>query len=96
MNEGQAAGYYCLEWLGRQSCLVEKITTFEDEVVALPNARLHTTQHRLKTKLRIIQLISRISLKRDVSAWNISICLHISLDISNKLLSLMQESFCLW
>jgi len=28
--------------------LVEKITTFEDEVVALPNSRLHTTQHRLR------------------------------------------------
>ena len=33
MNEGKAAGYYCLEWLGRPYCLVEKITTFEDEVV---------------------------------------------------------------
>lgn len=76
--------------------MVEKITTFEDEVVALPTARLHTTQHGLKTQLRIIQLISRISLKRDVSAWSISICLHMSLDISKKLIPLMQESFCLW
>ena len=40
MNEGQATRYYCLEWLGKQSCMVEKITTFEDEAVAFPNARL--------------------------------------------------------
>ena len=48
MNEGKATGYYCLEGLGWAYCLVEKIITFEDEVVALPNARLHTTQHRLR------------------------------------------------
>ena len=48
MSEGQATEYYCLERLGRAYCLVEKIITFEDEVVALPNARLHTTQHRLR------------------------------------------------
>ena len=40
MNEGKVAGYYCLEWLGWQSYLVEKITTFGDEAVAIPNARL--------------------------------------------------------
>ena len=96
MNGRKVTGYYSLGRLGWPSCLVEKIITFEDEVVALPNARLHTTQHRLKTQLRITQLISRISLKRDVRAWSISICLHMSLDISNKLLPLMQESFCLW
>ena len=33
MNEGKVAGYYCLEGLGCPYCLVEKITTFEDEVV---------------------------------------------------------------
>ena len=33
MNEGKVAGYYCLEGLGWAYCLVEKITTFEDEVV---------------------------------------------------------------
>ena len=48
MNEGKVAGDYCLEGLGWPYCLVEKITTFEDEVVALPKARLHTTQHRLR------------------------------------------------
>ena len=48
MSEGKATGYYCLEGLGWAYCLVEKIITFEDEVVALPNARLHTTQHRLR------------------------------------------------
>ena len=48
MSEGQATGYYCLEGLGWPSYMVEKIITFEDEVVALPNARLHTTQHRLR------------------------------------------------
>ena len=40
MNEGKVAGYYCLGWLGKQSCMVEKITTFEDEAVAYPTARL--------------------------------------------------------
>ena len=48
MSEGQATGYYCLEGLGWPYCLVEKIITFEDEVVALPNTRLHTMQHRLR------------------------------------------------
>ena len=52
MNEGKEAGYYCLEWLGRQSCMVEKITTFGDEAVAFPNARLHTTQHGLHELLK--------------------------------------------
>ena len=47
MSEGQATGCYCLEWLGKQSCMVEKITTFEDEVGAFSDARLHTTQHGL-------------------------------------------------
>jgi len=48
MSGRKVTGYYSLGRLGWPSCLVEKIITFEDEVVALPNARLHTTQHRLR------------------------------------------------
>ena len=64
MNEGKVAGYYCLEWLDRQSCMVEKITTFEDEVVALPNARLtprSTDYANSATQLRM--MTSHTSLK---------------------------------